>query len=140
MKRIILALVLLSSSLSFAGERLYEDIDAKVVSSFDDSLIVQIDNVPKVFGDNLRVKIKNLYLPNIEGSCDKEKRLADTSRNLINKLLSNESKITLRNVIRSARFQLEADIILQDGSNLQSILIESGLAVSTKEQANWCEK
>lgn len=140
MKYVILALILLSSSLSFAGERLYEDIDAKVISSFGDSLIVQIDNVPKVFGDNLRVKIKNLYLPDTEGACDREKRLADTSRNLINKLLTNESKITLKNIIRSARFQLEADIILQDGSNLQTVLIESGLAVSNKDQARWCER
>lgn len=124
---------------TYAGERLYEDVQAKVVSAYDSIIIVNIDGIPKVFGDNLKVKIKNIRLPNADSSCKEEVRLAPIAQSLLSELLKTNDTITLKNVIRSTSFQVEADIILSDGANLRNILIDSSLASGSLEKG-WCEK
>lgn len=126
-----------------SAEIVYPDITVKINRVYDgDTIFVDVPNIPDAFGKELGIRIRGIDTPEIKGTCDKEKQLALTAKDLVVKLLEKENFIVLTNIGRDRYFRLDADIILKDGSNVADILLKAGLAYSYDGQTSkqsWCD-
>ena len=113
--------------------------DVKFISNYDgDTITVTIPGLPRVFGERLRVRLKGIDTPEINGKCEKEKEMAVTARDVVTEILSHASQIRLRNVSRGKYFRLVA-VVEADGLNVNQYLLDLGLARPFKKHRNkWC--
>ena len=113
--------------------------DVKFISNYDgDTITVTIPGLPSVFGDRLRVRLKGIDTPEINGKCQKEKEMALTARDVVTEILSHASQIRLRDVSRGKYFRLVA-VVEADGLNVNQYLLDLGLARTFKKHRNkWC--
>ncbi len=105
------------------------------------TIIVELPNYPTIIGQNIRVRIAGIAVPNLKAKCKKERNLAKKAKALLQSVLSNSSEIELVNMNRGLYFQIIAKVIA-DGQSLADLLIEEGYAVKTskKEKShNWCK-
>ena len=113
--------------------------DVKFISNYDgDTITVTIPGLPSVFGERLRVRLKGIDTPEINGKCQKEKEMALTARDVVTEILSHASQIRLRDVSRGKYFRLVA-VVEADGLNVNQYLLDLGLARPFKKHRNkWC--
>lgn len=93
-----------------------------------DTFTVTIPTVPKVFGDNISIRIKGIDAPEIRTSCAEEKEAALISRGHLSRLLTTGEEITILNVERDKYFRLLADVVVGNVNVAHEMLI-SGNAV-----------
>jgi micrococcal nuclease len=106
------------------------------------TIIVELPNYPTIIGQNIRVRIAGIAVPNLKAKCKKERNLAKKAKGLLESVLSNSDEIELKNMNRGTYFQIVAKVIA-DGLSLGDLLIEKGYAVKTskkKKKHNWCKK
>lgn len=146
-KTILIILILLSSSIAFAGKKTYGNINVtKVVSVYDgDTIRVNLEFYPAIIGENMGIRIAGIDTPEMHYSTKKIKRmprekrahalkrirrleaLAVKAKRFAAERLKNGLKIELRNMRRGKYFRIVAEVWI-DGKNLGRELINAGLA------------
>ena len=142
MKYTILILTLLFVPLSVA--KTYGNLNvSEIVSIYDgDTFRVTLDgDMPRIFGENISVRVANIDTPEIRTKCVQEKKLARKAKQFTVQKIRESKVIVLKNVQRGKYFRIVADVYL-DGVSLSNLLLEQNLAVKYdggKKVKDWCE-
>lgn len=142
MKYTILILTLLFVPLSVA--KTYDElIVSKIVSIYDgDTFRVDLDgDMPRIFGENISIRVANIDTPELRAKCENEKILARKAKQFTVQKLREAKVIVLKSVQRGKYFRIVADVHL-DGVSLSNILLEQSLAVKydgKKKVGTWCK-
>jgi micrococcal nuclease len=117
-------------------------IHAIVVDVYDgDTLFVNIEGVPNVFGTRIGIRLAGIDTPEMRGKCHTEKLHAIEARDYLRSLASEGTMVELKDVSRGKYFRLIADVYI-DSVNVSEGLLGRNLAVkySGKERKHdWCE-
>lgn len=95
--------------------------------------------MPAVLGEHLGVRLTGIDAPEINGKCEKEKRLAVQARDFLKSQLTGKS-VVFQQVFRDKYFRLEA-VVVADGVNLNQLMVQQGYAVpypGIGPRKNWC--
>ena len=113
----------------------------EVISIYDgDTIRVNIDNLPPIIGQNIRIRLSNIDTPEIKGQCLREKKLALIARDRLRQLVNNAHVIEIHNLQRGKYFRIVADLML-DGENASEMLVREKLGVTYnggKKNHSWC--
>jgi len=111
------------------------------VSNYDgDTITVNLKGLPEVFGKKIKVRLKGIDTPEINGKCETEKIMALEARDVVRRILSRARTINLKQVSRGKYFRLVA-IVEADGLNLNDFLLQIGLAKPFSrhhKKTKWC--
>jgi hypothetical protein len=106
------------------------------------TLIVDIKNLPPVFGASISVELSGISVPQSNGQCVAEAVLAYEAKRLIGYMLEDGSIVTLLNVTRDDdSFKLIGRIEI-GGEDLGDFLISESLALpyhSDSDPFVWCQ-
>lgn len=138
----LLLFILLLSTIAYAKEKTYGNFtNITFVNNYDaDTITVNIDDVPPLFGHLISVRVYGIDSPEMHGKCEKEQELARIAKKYVHDLLAN-SYINLLNVRRDKYFRILADVETSKGS-LAKLLLDNGYAIEyygdTKTK-DWCK-
>ena len=141
---LLLALTfLISVSTTVNAKQSFGDYEGAIyVRNYDgDTITFNLPNLHPIIGKKIRVRLNGIDTPEIKGKCDKEKYDAEQAREMVEDILKDAEKITLKNMQRGNYFRIASDVIV-DGESLADILIEAGMAVrynGGKKAHKWCE-
>ena len=100
----------------------------QVVEVYDgDTFKIDLQGVHPLFGDKLPIRVKGIDTPELRGTTEEIKALAEQARELTEKTLKGAEKIELRNPERGKYFRIVAEVWV-DGKALATMLKEKGLA------------
>lgn len=121
-----------------------ESFDATYVSNYDaDTITVDINSLPKVFGQRIAVRVKHIDSPEITSTDPCARRVALAGREAVKVLLSTAKSIKLVNVERDKYFRLLAEVVVDDSVSLHTFVLENNYATSyeggAKLATNWCK-
>ena len=134
---------LLSISNLVNAKQSFGDYEGAIyVRNYDgDTITFNLPNLHPIIGKKIRVRLNGIDTPEIKGKCDKEKYDAEQAREMVEDILKDAEKITLKNMQRGNYFRIASDVIV-DGESLADMLIEAGMAVrydGGKKNSRWCE-
>ena len=120
--------------------------NVKYVTSYDgDTITIDLPDIPNVFGDKIKVRVRHIDTPEIKGSTNCEKDMAQKAKAATTNLLKNADRIDLENVGRDKYFRLLADVIVYKKGVKLSVgeyLLSKKYAVpyegDTKLKIDWC--
>lgn len=92
-----------------------------------DTFIINIPNIPDVFGKNIAVRIRGIDTPELNDSREEIRKISIQAKEELEKLLLNGKKITLYNLGRDKYFRLLASVKV-DNVDVSEYLIKKGLA------------
>lgn len=124
-----------------AAKEYNETLVATIVKVYDgDTIVVDIKEVPPIFGDNISVRLRGIDTPEMKGKCDQEKELAIKAREIVVQNLPIGSTILLTRIGRDKFFRIDASIVLGDGKDLSQLLIDNQLAYpyNGETKKSWC--
>lgn len=112
------------------------------VSCYDgDTCVVNVNNVPKIFGYHLRIRLWGIDAPEIQGKCEYEKQLAKEARDFLREQLKGKALI-LQHVLRDKYFRVLATV-MADSVNVNQLMIDRKYAVlylGSGPKNDWCAK
>lgn len=85
--------------------------------------------------------LRGIEVPEVAGRCEKERKLAKQSRDIVDWLMKKAKMITLENVGRDTLFRIVATVLI-DGKDVRQVLLAKGLAVRQQDRQqknNWCD-
>ena len=140
---LIVLTFLISGSTIVNAKQSYGDYEGAIyVRNYDgDTITFNLPNLHPIIGKKIRVRLNGIDTPEIKGKCDKEKYDAEQAREMVEDILKDAEKITLKNMQRGNYFRIASDVIV-DGESLADMLIEAGMAVrydGGKKNSRWCE-
>lgn len=110
----------------FAKEKTYGNLEIDkidIVKIQDgDTIKINIPNVPKIFGDNIEIRLNGVDTPELHSKSGYLKQKALIAREFVKYKIFMANKIELRNMKRDKFFRIDADIYL-DNINLTTLLI-----------------
>ena len=127
--QITIILFLIQATLTTAN---YKDEikDFTVVKVRDgDTFVINIENVPDVFGKEIAVRIRGIDTPELNDSREEIRNIAIKAKEELEKLFNNGNKIILYNLGRDKYFRLLASVNV-GGIDVAEYLIKKGLAKS----------
>ncbi|MEK9629442.1 MAG: thermonuclease family protein [Nitrospinota bacterium] len=137
-----LIFVLLFTSSAFGQGDFDDYFGASFVGVQDaKTIIFELPNYPPIIGQNIRVRIPGIAVPELKGKCKKERNLAKKAQALLKSVLNNSDEIELKNMNRGVSFLIVAKVVA-DGQSLDDLLIEKGYAVKIskkKKSPDWCK-
>ena len=90
----------------------------------------------------VRVRLINIDTPEMNGKCEREKRMAARARDVLSALIPRGTVVELDN-IKDDKYlgRINANVFLPDGRDVGLILIDSGLGRPYKggKRQPWCE-
>ena len=92
-----------------------------------DTFVINIENVPDVFGKEIAVRIRGIDTPELNDKREEIKSIAIKAKEELEKLLSNAKNITLYNLGRDKYFRLLASVKV-DNVDVAEYMIKKGLA------------
>lgn len=92
-----------------------------------DTFVINIENVPDVFGKEIAVRIRGIDTPELNDKREEIKSIAIKAKEELEKLLLNAKKITLYNLGRDKYFRLLASVKVGN-VDVADYLIKRGLA------------
>ena len=92
-----------------------------------DTFIIDIPNIPDVFGKNIAVRIRGIDTPELNDSREEIRKISIQAKEELEKLLLNAKNITLYNLGRDKYFRLLASVKV-DNVDVSEYLIKKGLA------------
>jgi endonuclease YncB( thermonuclease family) len=99
----------------------------EIVSIYDgDTFKIDLAGVHPLFGDDVSVRLFGVDTPEMRGSEDRVKLLAEKARKLTEQALMGAEKIELKNPRRGKYFRIIADVYV-DGKSLAALLMKAGL-------------
>ncbi len=119
-----------------------------VMSVYDgDTIYVNVEGVPDIFGLNVGIRLKGLDTPEIKSNCPTEtERLTErnkayAAREYLRERIFTAKRIVLLNMSRDRYFRIDADVYI-DGVNVNQELVDKGFAVlyDGGTKATWCGK
>ncbi|WP_432632201.1 thermonuclease family protein [Brachyspira sp.] len=134
--QIIIILFLIQTTLITAN---YKDEikDFTIVKVRDgDTFVINIENVPDVFGRNIAVRIRGIDTPELNDKREEIRNIAIKAKEELEKLFNSGNKIILYNLGRDKYFRLLASVKVDDGNmpagaiDVAEYLIKKGLAKS----------
>lgn len=135
----LILFILLSSDMAIGSN----DFDAvEYVRNYDgDTIIVNIVDIPSLFGAKIPVRLARSDSPEMKSKVACEKSAAIASRDEVKRVLSISKVINLKNTKRDKYFRIVAEVEF-DGGNLSDYLISKRLATAydgrTKKIVDWC--
>lgn len=136
-------MVLICTTLNAAEKSYGNFYSIEVVSNYDgDTITVNINGIPALFGDHISVRVFGIDTPEMKGECEKESQLAHEAKEYVHSVLeANDLRVNLINIKRDKYFRILADVQVGKDS-LSKLLLDKGYAVEysggTKTK-NWCE-
>lgn len=127
--QITIILFLIQATLTTAN---YKDEikDFTVVKVRDgDTFVINIENVPDVFGKEIAVRIRGIDTPELNDSREEIRNIAIKAKEELEKLFNSGNKIILYNLGRDKYFRLLASVKV-GGIDVAEYLIKKGLAKS----------
>lgn len=127
--QITIILFLIQSALITAN---YKDEikDFTIVKVRDgDTFIIDISNIPDVFGKNIAVRIRGIDTPELNDKREEIKTIAIKAKEELEKLLLNSKNITLYNLGQDKYFRLLASVKVGN-IDVTEYMIKKGLAKS----------
>ena len=119
--------VIASPSSPGGGEDIFTFTPEEIVSIYDgDTFKIDLAGVHPLFGDDVSVRLFGVDTPEIRGSEDRVKVLAEKARKLTEQALMGAAKIELKNPQRGKYFRIIADVYV-DGESLAALLMKAGL-------------
>lgn len=94
-----------------------------------DTFIIDIPNIPDVFGKNIAVRIRGIDTPELNDKREEIKTIAIKAKEELKKLLLNSKNITLYNLGRDKYFRLLASVKVGN-IDVTEYMIKKGLAKS----------
>ena len=125
--QITIILFLIQATLTTAN---YKDEikDFTVVKVRDgDTFVINIENVPDVFGKEIAVRIRGIDTPELNDSREEIRNIAIKAKEELEKLFNSGNKIILYNLGRDKYFRLLASVKV-GGIDVAEYLIKKGLA------------
>ena len=111
-----------------SGGDIFTFTPEKIVSIYDgDTFKIDLAGVHPLFGDDVSVRLFGVDTPEIRGSEDRVKVLAEKARKLTEQALMGAAKIELKNPQRGKYFRIIAEVYV-DGKPLAELLMKAGLA------------
>lgn len=103
-----------------------------------DTIIVNLPDLPVVFGRHLSVRLHGIDAPEIKGRCERESTQALVSRSALKTMLQR-GHIELRNVRRDKYFRVDATVFV-DGRDVNAFMLKQGYARAYDGSARqgWC--
>lgn len=92
-----------------------------------DTFMIDIPNIPDVFGKNIAVRIRGIDTPELNDKREEIRKISIQARDELERLLLNAKKITLYNLGRDKYFRLLASV-KADNVDVSDYLIKKGLA------------
>lgn len=92
-----------------------------------DTFMINIPNIPDVFGKNIAVRIRGIDTPELNDSREEIRKISIQAKEELERLLLNGKKITLYNLGRDKYFRLLASVKV-DNIDVSEYLIKKGLA------------
>ena len=92
-----------------------------------DTFVINIENVPDVFGKEIAVRIRGIDTPELNDSREEIRKISIQAKEELEKLLNNGKKITLYNLGRDKYFRLLASVKVGN-VDVAEYLIKKGLA------------
>lgn len=92
-----------------------------------DTFMIDIPNVPDVFGKNIAVRIRGIDTPELNDRREEIREISIRAKEELEKLLLNAKEITLYNLGRDKYFRLLASVKADD-IDVAEYLIKRGLA------------
>ena len=120
MLRQLLLLCLLLSTIQTQAEDLS---GVQYVRAYDaDTITVNLEDLPPVFGEELGIRVAGIDAPEIRGRCAQEEQLALQARDRVRELLEQAQQIDLVDVERDKYFRVVAKVNV-DGRDLSQLLL-----------------
>lgn len=94
-----------------------------------DTFIINIPNIPDVFGNNIAVRIRGIDTPELNDKREEIKAIAIKAKEELEKLLTSGEKVILYNLGRDKYFRLLASVKVDD-VDVAEYMIKKGLAKS----------
>ena len=94
-----------------------------------DTFVINIENVPDVFGKEIAVRIRGIDTPELNDSREEIRNIAIKAKEELEKLFNSGNKIILYNLGRDKYFRLLASVKV-GGIDVAEYLIKKGLAKS----------
>ena len=94
-----------------------------------DTFVINIENVPDVFGKEIAVRIRGIDTPELNDKREEIKAIAIKAKEELEKLLNSGKKIILYNLGRDKYFRLLASVKV-DNVDIAEHMIKKGLAKS----------
>lgn len=92
-----------------------------------DTFMIDIPNIPDVFGKNIAVRIRGIDTPELNDSREEIRKISIQAKEELERLLLNAKEITLCNLGRDKYFRLLASVKV-DNIDVSEYLIKKGLA------------
>ena len=92
-----------------------------------DTFVINIENVPDVFGKEIAVRIRGIDTPELNDSREEIRKISIQAKEELEKLLTSGEKVILYNLGRDKYFRLLASVKV-DNVDVAEYLIKKGLA------------
>ena len=126
--KILLLLFILLFQYSYSVEYSDTITDFTIIKVRDgDTFMIDIPNIPDVFGKNIAVRIRGIDTPELNDKREDIRKISIQARDELERLLLNAKKITLYNLGRDKYFRLLASV-KADNIDVSEYLIKKGLA------------
>lgn len=94
-----------------------------------DTFVINIENVPDVFGKNIAVRIRGIDTPELNDKREEIRNIAIKAKEELERLLTSGEKVILYNLGRDKYFRLLASVKV-DNIDVAEYLVKEGLAKS----------
>jgi len=115
-------------------------VDEFVRAIDGDTIVVNVDAWPRLFGEGARIRVRGVDTPELRGKCPREKALARRAKVFADSVLEEAGMIALVDLSKGAFFRVVADVLV-DGISLKYLLIKAGLGREYEVKAgrkSWC--
>ncbi|MBT5968612.1 MAG: thermonuclease family protein, partial [Nitrospina sp.] len=111
---LIVLTFLISGSTIVNAKQSYGDYEGAIyVRNYDgDTITFNLPNLHPIIGKKIRVRLNGIDTPEIKGKCNKEKYDAEQAREMVEDILKDAEKITLKNMQRGNYFRIASDVIV----------------------------
>ena len=92
-----------------------------------DTFMIDIPNIPDVFGKNIAIRIRGIDTPELNDSREEIRKISIQAKEELEKLLTSGEKVILYNLGRDKYFRLLASVKV-DNVDVAEYMIKKGLA------------
>lgn len=137
-KTLLLALIFINTqAISLSGT-----IEVLAINNVYDgnTFRAYIKNIHPLTEDNIKIRLRGINAPEINGECLHEKKLAIKARDFIRVELYKSHKVILKDIGRGENYKIVAEVVV-DGKSLNQMLVKKGLAHSYwgGKKKSWCK-
>ena len=125
----ISSLIIQAKTYATCGQTPYDNItDFEIVKVRDgDTFVINVKNIPDVFGEEIAVRIRGIDTPELNDERDEIRKISIQAKEELERLLYSGEKVVLYDLGRDKYFRLLANVKVGD-IDIAEYMIEIGLA------------